>query len=41
MRTQLVRSLTASLPKPVREQIQRWMASAGPSIDTDRPYGND
>jgi Cupin-like domain len=41
MRTQLVRSITNSLPKPLREQIQRWMASAGPSVDSDRPYGND
>ena len=38
MRTQIVRSLTRTLPKPVRDQIQRWVASAGSSLDTDQSY---
>ncbi|MGH9643015.1 MAG: cupin-like domain-containing protein, partial [Terriglobales bacterium] len=41
MRTQVVRSITKSLPKPLREQIQRWMESAAPSVDSEMPYGND
>jgi len=41
MRTQLVRSITHSLPKPLKEQIQRWMSAAGPSVDGAQPYGNE
>ena len=38
MRTQIVRSLTLSLPKPVAEQIQRWVSAAGPSVDGKGRY---
>jgi hypothetical protein len=41
MRTQLVRSITSSLPKHIRDQIQHWMMSAGPSVDSEQAYGND
>jgi hypothetical protein len=41
MRTHLARSITSSLPNPVRGQIQRWMMSAGPSLDSEQAYGND
>ncbi len=38
MRTQIVRSLARALPKPIRDQIQHWMSSAGSSVDTDQSY---
>ncbi len=38
MRTQIVRTLTASLPKAWAEQIERWVSSAGPSLDSERSY---
>jgi hypothetical protein len=41
MRTQLVRSITSSLPAAMREQMQRWMMTAGPSVDSEQAYGND
>jgi hypothetical protein len=39
IRTQIVRSLTTPLPKDLRDQIQRWMSSAGPAVDSEKPYG--
>lgn len=38
MRTQIVRSLTRMLPKPIRDQIQRWVSAGGSSVDTDQSY---
>ena len=38
MRTQIVRSLTLSLPKPIAEQIQRWVAATGPAVDGETRY---
>jgi hypothetical protein len=38
MRTQIVRSLTMTLPPPIREQIQRWVAAGSASVDSDQAY---
>jgi len=33
MRTQIIRSLTRTLPAPIREQIQRWVSEGGASVE--------